>query len=200
MSLRYALLGLLTAEPMNGYSIKALFNEAIDFIWQAELSQIYRELGLLQKEGLVNSMIEPQSDRPNKRIYSITAAGRDAFSSWLLSVPETLAMPKRDELMLRMFFGSVAGEKVVREELERYLSQMRMLRETFLQPTHIAERYPNNPLMARADRACREDRYCGFIRKRALMTSETAIRWAESCLAEMSTGSAPDEKNNQKES
>jgi PadR family transcriptional regulator AphA len=189
MSLRYALLGLLTAEPMNGYSIKALFNEAIDFIWQAELSQIYRELGLLQKEGLVNSMIEPQSDRPNKRIYSITAAGREAFSSWLLSVPETLAMPKRDELMLRMFFGSVAGEKVVREELERYLSQMRKLRETFLQPTHIAERYPNNPLMARADRACREDRYCGFIRKRALMTSETAIRWAESCLAEMSTGS-----------
>jgi hypothetical protein len=70
-------------------------------------------------------------------------------------------------------------------EFERFLAQMRELRATLLTPSHIAERYPNNPLMARADRACREDRYCGFIRKRALMASETAIRWAEECLSEL---------------
>jgi PadR family transcriptional regulator AphA len=199
MSLKYALLGLLSSEPMNGYSIKVLFDEAVGFVWQAELSQIYRELGLLEREGLVNSVIEPQSERPNKRMYSITEAGRNDFTSWLTKVPDVLAMPKRDEMMLRLFFGSVAGDQVVRQEFELFLSQMRGLRESLLQPSRIAERHPNNPLMARADRACREDRYCGFIKKRALMAAETAIRWAESCLSEIGSGRAPDEGSIQKE-
>jgi len=34
MSLRSAILGLLTTEPMNGYAIKTLFDEAINFIWE----------------------------------------------------------------------------------------------------------------------------------------------------------------------
>jgi DNA-binding PadR family transcriptional regulator len=192
MSLKYALLGLLSSEPMNGYSIKALFNEAIDFVWQAELSQIYRELGVLEKDGLVTSSIEQQSDRPNKRVYSITDAGRRDFRGWIATVPETLSMPKRDELMLRLFFGSLAGEDVVKAEFEQFLTQMRELQAILRTPSHIAERYPNNPLMARADRACRDDRYCGFIRKRALMAAETAIQWAEECLAEMSKGQVPE--------
>jgi len=193
VSLRNALLGLLHAAPMNGYAIKTLFDESIAFIWQAELSQIYRELGLLERELLVTSSIEPQSDRPNKRVYSITDSGRAAFRSWLLSVPDVLAMPKRDELMLRLFFGSMAGEDVVREELTRFLSQIRRMNAAVAAPPNIAERYPNNPLMARADRVCREDRYCGFLRKRALMTSEALIQWAESCLEELSSKAAPTE-------
>lgn len=193
MSLKYALLGLLSSEPMNGYSIKALFNEAIDFVWQAELSQIYRELGMLEKEGFVTSSIEQQSDRPNKRMYAITDAGRRDFRGWIATVPEKLSMPKRDELMLRLFFGSLAGEEVVKAEFEKFLIQMRVLQAILRTPSHIAERYPNNPLMARADRACREDRYCGFIRKRALMASETAIQWAEDCLKELSAGTSPEE-------
>jgi len=187
MSLRYALLGLLSSEPMNGYSIKALFNESIGFVWQAELSQIYRELGIIEKEGLVTSSIEQQSDRPSKRMYSITDAGRRAFEGWISEIPEKLAMPKRDELMLRLFFGSRAGDHIVRAEFERFLAQMRGFQASLRTASRLAERYPNNPLMARADRACREDRYCGFIRKRALMTSETAIQWAEECLAELAS-------------
>ena len=67
MSLKYPLLGLLRSEPMNGYAIKTLFDEAINFVWQANLSQIYRELGIVEKEGLVSSSIEQQSDRPDAR-------------------------------------------------------------------------------------------------------------------------------------
>ncbi len=198
MSLRYALLGLLSGEPMNGYTIKALFDESIRFVWQAELSQIYRELGILQKEGLVSSTIQQQSDRPNKRMYAITEEGRRAFDAWLRAVPEQLAMPKRDEMMLRLFFGSLAGEDLVRKEFELFLGQMKAMRAFIATPSHIAERYPNNPLMARADRACREDRYCGFIKKRALAASETAIAWAESCLEELSPGHAPEETDHHK--
>jgi PadR family transcriptional regulator AphA len=185
MSLKYALLGLLRGEPMNGYAIKTLFDEAINFVWQANLSQIYRELGILEKEGLVRSSIEQQSDRPNKRMYAITGPGRKSLDEWLETVPEEFAMPKRDEFTLKLFFGSLAGEKVVEKQLESFLRQMRAMNEAFHEPVSIAARHPNDPLMARADRACREDRYCRFIKMRARMTSETIIRWAEACLDEL---------------
>ena len=104
MSLRSAILGLLNKEPMNGYAIKTLFDEAINFIWQAELSQIYRELDAMEKEGLVTSSIEQQHDRPNKRVYSITESGRARFMEWLTAVPEQFLGPKRDEFMLQVLF------------------------------------------------------------------------------------------------
>jgi len=188
MSLRSAILGLLTREPMNGYAIKTLFDEAISFIWQAELSQIYRELDAMEKEGLVTSAIEQQHDRPNKRVYSITEPGRTWFMEWLTAAPEQFLGPKRDEFMLRFFFGSLAGEDVMKRSLEQMLLHVSRAREALLEPGRIAARHPGDTLMARADRACREDRYCGFIKKRALMTYETIIRWAEECLAELNQG------------
>ena len=188
MSLRSAILGLLTREPMNGYAIKTLFDEAINFIWQAELSQIYRALDAMEKEGLVTSSIEQQHDRPNKRVYSITEPGRTRFMAWLTAAPEQFLVPKRDEFMLRFLFGSLAGEDVMRRSLEQILLHVRKAGEALLEPQHIAAHHPGDALMARADRACREDRYCGFIKKRALMTYETIIRWAEECLAELKQG------------
>jgi PadR family transcriptional regulator AphA len=185
MSLRNAILGLLNKEPMNGYAIKTLFDEAINFIWQAELSQIYRELDAMEKEGLVTSSIEQQHDRPNKRVYSITESGRAGFMEWLKDAPGQFLAPKRDDFMLRFFFGSLAGDEVMRQSLEQMLLHVRKAREALLEPARIAARHPGDALMARADRACREDRYCGFIKKRALMTYETIIRWAEECLAEL---------------
>jgi DNA-binding PadR family transcriptional regulator len=185
VSLRSAILGLLNKEPMSGYAIKTLFDEAINFIWQAELSQIYRELDAMEKEGLVTSSIEQQHDRPNKRVYSITESGRARFMEWLTAVPEQFLVPKRDEFMLRFFFGSLAGDDVMKRSLEQMLLHVRKAREALLEPMRIAARHPGDALMARADRACREDRYCGFIKKRALMTYETIIRWAEECLAEL---------------
>jgi PadR family transcriptional regulator AphA len=188
MSLKNALLGLLSSTPLNGYTIKLLFNEAVQFVWQAELSQIYRELDALEKEGLVSSTIEPQSDRPNKRVYSITEAGRKSFSAWLAETPETFAMPKRDEFLLKLFFGAKAGDEVVIRQFETLLVQMREMNKAVREPSRIAERYPNNPIMAKADEVCREDRYCRFIRTRAQITSEAIIRWAEACLAELRGG------------
>jgi DNA-binding PadR family transcriptional regulator len=191
MSLSYALLGLLSGSPMNGYAIKALFDEAISHVWQAELSQIYRELEALEKKGLLSSVIEEQRDRPNKRLYQATDAGKQAFREWLQAAPTSFVTPKRDEFMLRLFFGSMAGREVMKAEFRSYLEQMRKLRDGTDWHSHLAERFPGDPAMARADQVCREDLYCGFILKRARMASETAVRWAEECLAELEAGDEP---------
>ena len=80
MSLQYAVLGLLSYRQMTGYDLKKMFDESINNFWAASLSQIYRELGALEGKGYLTSVIEPQDDRPDKRIYSITEAGRAAFN------------------------------------------------------------------------------------------------------------------------
>ena len=107
---------------------------------------------------------------------------------WLTSAPDQFLGPKRDEFMLRFFFGSAAGEDVMRRCLEQMLLHVAKAREALMEPERIAARHPGDALMARADRACREDRYCGFIKKRALMSYETILRWAEECLAELKQG------------
>jgi PadR family transcriptional regulator, regulatory protein AphA len=188
MSLQYALLGLLSDSPMNGYAIKALFDESIAHVWQAELSQIYRELESLEKKGLLRSTIEPQADRPNKRLYEATETGRKAFMDWVTTVPESFAMPKRDEFMLRLFFGSAAGEDVVKEQFRIFIEEMRRVEESARGHSRLAERFPDDPRMARADQICREDRYCDFVRRRAAVSAAAVRSWAEECLAELEAG------------
>ncbi len=188
MSLSYALLGLLRGSPINGYAIKALFDEAINFVWQAELSQIYRELESLEKKGLLCSTIEPQRDRPSKRLYQVTEAGRLAFEKWATTIPDSFATPKRDEFSLRIFFGSGTDKELMKEEFRRYIEHMRGLRKGAEKYTNLAERFPGDQVMARADQICREDPYCDFIRRRAVLVSEAQILWAEECLAKLEAG------------
>jgi PadR family transcriptional regulator AphA len=183
MSLSYVLLGLLDKGPLNGYAIKAIFDRSIAFVWQAELSQIYRELETLEKKGFLSSSIEMQQDRPNKRVYQLTESGRRCFHEWLEAIPETFAMPKRDEFMLRLFFGSAAGEEVVKEEFRRFLVQARATSAAMREAASSIAGVDGD--QAVAGRFSRGDRYGRFLRRRAAITSEAIIRWAEECLEEL---------------
>jgi DNA-binding PadR family transcriptional regulator len=66
----------------------------INNFWAASLSQIYRELGALEKKGYLTSEIEKQDDRPDKRIYDITEEGKAAFREWITHFPEKLSKEK----------------------------------------------------------------------------------------------------------
>ena len=60
MSLAYAILGLLTYESLTGYELKQRFDCSINYFWSAHLSQIYRELNVLEKKELVTVKIGPR--------------------------------------------------------------------------------------------------------------------------------------------
>lgn len=51
MSLRHALLALLDAEPMTGYTLARYFDQSAAYVWHASHSQIYPELRRLESEG-----------------------------------------------------------------------------------------------------------------------------------------------------
>lgn len=114
MSLKHGLLGLLNYSDMTGYELSKAFSDSLAFFWKAQSSQIYRELNKLEEDGCLTSRIEIQTDKPNKRIYSITEAGRSEFQSWLKGpMPEQFSPAKSDsEFLMRLFFS---GEKSTEE-------------------------------------------------------------------------------------
>ena len=95
-----ALLGLLQEGPMTGGQLMAAAQKRLGPFWSMTRSQVYRELPALAAAGLVK-MGKPgaRSSQP----YSITPAGKRAFTRWLSDSPGREAV--RNPVALRVAFG-----------------------------------------------------------------------------------------------
>ena len=100
-SLGYAILGLLAREPLTGYDIAQKLKLPIGFFWTASHSQIYPELEELERERLVTHKLVRQKRRPDKKIFSLSAAGRQALAEWVIQAVEPPRV--RDELLLKTY-------------------------------------------------------------------------------------------------
>lgn len=127
MSLRNALLGVLSLREMSGYDIKRSFDHAVHFVWNAADSQIYRELRGMEKRGLISSRLVHQDGKPNKSIYSVTDEGLRDLDEWLRS-PAEAPFGKEPFLMRLFFMGRVETDDAIRvlsqrrEEIVKLLS------------------------------------------------------------------------------
>jgi PadR family transcriptional regulator, regulatory protein AphA len=82
MALRYAILGLLTAEPMSGYDLSKWMDRGLSNIWSAHASQIYPELARLVEDGSIEEVPGEPGPR-RRRVYGITDAGTGELREWL---------------------------------------------------------------------------------------------------------------------
>ena len=134
MSLSHGLLGLLNYSDMTGYELAKAFNDSLRFFWQAQTSQIYRELNKMEEQGFLSSRIQLQRDKPNKRIYSITEAGKAELDKWLESEMPGEMTPTRSEVLLRLFFFSQRPTeeniKSLKQLVASYQKQLSALDET----------------------------------------------------------------------
>lgn len=104
MSLEYAILGLLYVMPMTGYDLKhQAFDASIAHFWPADQSQIYRTLSRLEDKGWATMRVEPQDERPDRKVFSITPEGLAALNEWLRTpqAPPTY----RDPFLVQLFLG-----------------------------------------------------------------------------------------------
>lgn len=101
MSLRHAVLGLLTEGPASGYDLLKLFDVSLSNVWPATQSQLYTELGKLSDAGLVT--VSAEGPRGRKE-YAITAEGSAELRRWLTEVEPTAV--QRSDMLLRVFFLS----------------------------------------------------------------------------------------------
>ncbi len=77
MDVRTICLGILTRGDATGYEIKKLFeDDGYQHFVEASFGSIYPALNRLTEEGLVSVRAEAQEKRPDRKVYSITPAGR----------------------------------------------------------------------------------------------------------------------------
>ena len=114
-----ALLGLLSMGPMSGYDIRALIQRSIAHFWSESYGQIYPSLKRLAVAGLVEKKTERQKGRPDRHVYSLTAAGRSRLKEWIKVSPAEEV--HRSELLLKLFFGAHVPPSVSMEHVSGFM-------------------------------------------------------------------------------
>ncbi len=104
MTLRAALLGLLSEGPATGYEMSRDFDVSASVVWPAPKGEIYRELARLHELGF--AVPDDVSGIRNRRRWQITAAGRAELRRWLCAEAD---YSLRYEPMLRAAFLGVLG-------------------------------------------------------------------------------------------
>lgn len=100
MALRHAVLAALYDKPASGYELSKRFDVSVANFWHALPQQLYAELGRLEGAGFVSAREVVQDRRPNKRVFSLTPAGRKELGDFV----ETQARPTalKDELLVKV--------------------------------------------------------------------------------------------------
>jgi len=118
MSVRYAVLGLLSSGAMHGYELKSKFDRATGGFWQLNFGQIYSTLDRLEHEGLVERSCDRDEDSERK-VFRITVRGRSKLDEWLV---HPVAQPRalRDDLFVRLLFADRSSSEQVRRMIARH--------------------------------------------------------------------------------
>lgn len=111
-SSKYAILGLLTIEPMSGYDIRKFVQNVLSNFWNESYGRIYPILGQLAKEASVTARLHKQKGKPDRRVYHITDRGRQVLRGWLLMPSQPIQI--RNETTLKFLLG---GNLTIEESL-----------------------------------------------------------------------------------
>lgn len=121
MSLAHTILGLLQQEEMTGYDLKTTcFDQCVAHLWPADQAQIYRTLDKLVEQGWISCSVEIQSDRPNRKVYSVTETGKAEFMRWLQRHQPLPTL--REPLLVQLYFAAQLPNAAIIKLLEQQLA------------------------------------------------------------------------------
>ncbi|CAN5255378.1 PadR family transcriptional regulator [soil metagenome] len=133
MAIEQTLLGLLATKPRHGYELTKEFmpETTLGDIVHLESGMLYAHLKKIQKEGWVESTLEPQESRPPRRIFSITSSGQAELHRWL-GEPVGKTRDIRLDFLLKLYTARqhkpALAEKLVNEQrdvCERFIVSLR---------------------------------------------------------------------------
>jgi len=126
MALAHAIMTALLEDDLSGYELAKDFETSLGFFWHASHQQIYLELRKLSDKRWLNKREVSQSGKPNKIVYGLTKAGRDALAEWVYSKTKTQAA--KDELLIKLYnLSSDNAVHLAAEIAERRERMMRLL-------------------------------------------------------------------------
>jgi DNA-binding PadR family transcriptional regulator len=124
MSIRHALLALLSERPKYGLQLRQEFEARTGEVWPLNVGQVYTTLQRLERDGLVGS--DGTDDAGPQKSFRITPAGSQELASWLRTPPD-LSSPPRDELVMKVLIALGTPGVDVAEVMQahrRYLVQL----------------------------------------------------------------------------
>ncbi len=166
---KYAILSMLIKRSLCGYDLKQILQHISRLYWNESNAQIYTNLKLLEEETLVTSQLDLKSGGREKRVYSITEAGKQALLEWLKQ-PINLS-PPREEVLLKLTNAFLLPKKDVQNILQDYQKQI----ESEFQYYQATVQHVRDDLGAREDVSCIELNL-DFVRRML----EAKLAWAAS--------------------
>ncbi len=124
MSLAHVILGLLQQQERTGYDLKTqCFDDCIAHLWPADQAQIYRTLDKLEAQDWIVCSVKIQHDRPNRKVYHITEAGKAELTRWL-QMHQPLPVV-REPLLAQLYFAAQLSDEAIVQLLEQELEVRR---------------------------------------------------------------------------
>lgn len=124
MSIKYAILGLLSWKPATGYELKKIFENSSAMYWSGNNNQIYKSLVQLLDDGFVTNEIKHQESSPSKKIYSITEEGLARLKEWVLEEPEVPEL--KNTFLIQLAWADQLSDEELHELLDRYESRINL--------------------------------------------------------------------------
>jgi DNA-binding PadR family transcriptional regulator len=157
-------LALLAAEPSHGYQLRARLELALGPLAEAlNPGHVYVTLTRLEKAGLVASKRVGQTDRPDRKVYELTAAGRERVTDWLADTSWPKPAPAEFHLKLVATAAAGLGDPVRLVDVQRH---------AVLEALGAAQR---------AALAEAEASVAGLLLEGVVLRLQADLRWLEAC-------------------
>ena len=167
-----AVLALLAIEgEQSGYDLLKLVSTAIAHVWSPAKTQLYAVLPRLERDGFATARSVTQANKPDKRLYKISASGRRALREWLAEV-----VPGNAELFyLKAFLGGLMERDTLIAHYEQFArdQQARLDELRAIEPTNTRRGH---------------DYFFYFLLRHGIERAEQSVRWAEECVRELRRG------------
>ncbi len=161
MSVRFGLLTLLDRAPMYGYQLRQEFEASTGSTWPLNIGQVYTTLQRLERDGLVEMA---GGGEESQRVFTISAAGREAVRSWFATQVRPAA-PPRDELAIKLALAVNTPGIDVRAVIQAQRgATIRALQE-----------------YTRAREAAEEDLSWLLVADSLIFAAEAEVRWLDHC-------------------
>lgn len=123
MSIKFAILGILSWKASTGYELKKIFEESSILYWSGNNNQIYKALSQMLDEELVKSEVVYQDSSPSKKIYTITEEGLKELKEWVMSSSEAPEIKKT--FLVQLAWSNMLSDQELNNLLIGYENELK---------------------------------------------------------------------------
>ncbi|AKS32971.1 PadR family transcriptional regulator [Mycolicibacterium goodii] len=135
MALQHAILVSLCEQAGSGYELARRFDRSIGHFWAATHQQIYRTLRAMEADDWVRAATVVQHGRPDKKVYTVSEAGRAELARWIAEPLSgrggAVADNRTRDLAVKVRAAAYGDIGAIRAQAEELLAERTALLDTY---------------------------------------------------------------------